>query len=293
MQTVTETIDVKKAKVFLENNPEYVRGEKGTNRPVSARIVNNYAATMLQGNWHLTHQGIGFDVDGKLKDGQHRLKALVQAGESGAIVGDIQLPPNPKIKIQFQVTYGLPKDIFPFLDNGFGRNASTSLALAGYANGVKLASAARIVFLFMNYEYKHWPSIKVTPEQILETTVNFGIDNYIGPCHGLIEVGMIHAAGVAAYCICEQANPEAATEEFIEALVHGDNLRADDARHVFRNYLIRSKRNSGIRRDSYMHLALFIKTWNDWLRGIRRSNISWKPASEPFPRPLTKDELKK
>ncbi len=50
------------------------------NRPVSDSRVTTFAADMAAGHWHLTHQGIAFDERGTLIDGQHRLRAVVEAG---------------------------------------------------------------------------------------------------------------------------------------------------------------------------------------------------------------------
>ncbi len=115
MRTETHDINLTKAREYLAANLPFERGADGTNRPISLKTVNNYALTMLKGNWRHTHQGIAFNLDGHLSDGQHRLLALVQAAEEGATEGETVHPPNPKIKIKFQVTWGLDNDIFKYL----------------------------------------------------------------------------------------------------------------------------------------------------------------------------------
>lgn len=50
------------------------------NRRVDMRTVSRYANDMQSGHWELTHQGIAFDADGHLIDGQHRLRAIIQSG---------------------------------------------------------------------------------------------------------------------------------------------------------------------------------------------------------------------
>ena len=52
------------------------------NRPISHGRVSRYASDMANGYWKLNHQGIGFDNQGVLADGQHRLKAVIQCGKS-------------------------------------------------------------------------------------------------------------------------------------------------------------------------------------------------------------------
>jgi hypothetical protein len=48
-------------------------------RPLSEKRVESLAEDMEKGRWKVTHQGICFDEDGKLIDGQHRLHAVVKA----------------------------------------------------------------------------------------------------------------------------------------------------------------------------------------------------------------------
>lgn len=52
------------------------------NRNVSSVAVRKYAADMKNGKWRLNHQGIAFDENGVLVDGQHRLLAIIQAAKT-------------------------------------------------------------------------------------------------------------------------------------------------------------------------------------------------------------------
>jgi hypothetical protein len=59
------------------------------NRNISLRLVDAFTADMLAGEWRLTHQGICFDGEGQLIDGQHRLTAVVKSGKTIQLVGRI------------------------------------------------------------------------------------------------------------------------------------------------------------------------------------------------------------
>ena len=72
MNSKVITITPEMAKDMLERNMK-------NNRRVSKETVMRYARIMKAGGWNLTHQGIAFDTNGKLIDGQHRLHAIVQA----------------------------------------------------------------------------------------------------------------------------------------------------------------------------------------------------------------------
>lgn len=52
------------------------------NRAVNKASVQRFAAEMKAGTWTLTHQGLAFDKEGRLIDGQHRLLAIKASGVS-------------------------------------------------------------------------------------------------------------------------------------------------------------------------------------------------------------------
>jgi hypothetical protein len=50
------------------------------NRNLKPSWVKDLAGRIQRGEWRLTHQGILFDKNGNLVDGQHRCHAIVEAG---------------------------------------------------------------------------------------------------------------------------------------------------------------------------------------------------------------------
>lgn len=52
------------------------------NRPVNQAHVDRLVRDILAGRWRLTHQGIAFDTEGLLIDGQHRLWAIAEASRA-------------------------------------------------------------------------------------------------------------------------------------------------------------------------------------------------------------------
>jgi hypothetical protein len=70
------------------------------NRKIRSSWVKCMAEAMRRGEWKLTHQGLAFDVDGILQDGQHRLAAVCESG----------------VTVSFMVTLDMPKDNFSALD---------------------------------------------------------------------------------------------------------------------------------------------------------------------------------
>lgn len=68
---VREIVTPDKAKEYLATNEG--------NRKLNMRVAGQLASEIREGRWQLTHQGIAFDENGVLIDGQHRLTAVVLA----------------------------------------------------------------------------------------------------------------------------------------------------------------------------------------------------------------------
>jgi hypothetical protein len=68
-----ETITPRMAANYLTRNT--------MNRPLRGYWVSALAKAIEDGRWHVTHQGIAFNCDGSLLDGQHRLSAIVAANK--------------------------------------------------------------------------------------------------------------------------------------------------------------------------------------------------------------------
>ena len=71
-------------------------------RPLRPADVQLFKTLILTGRFKQTHQGIAFDVDGRLFDGQHRLEACVEADAA----------------IEVQCTFNMDRDLFECLDRG-------------------------------------------------------------------------------------------------------------------------------------------------------------------------------
>ena len=106
MKVAIEVITPRQAEAYLAANVG--------NRPVLRAVVARYAREMAAGNWLLTHQGIAFDSQGKLVDGQHRLMAIIEAGRA----------------VQMVVTRDIHVGVQIAMDDHAKRNASASLTIA-------------------------------------------------------------------------------------------------------------------------------------------------------------------
>ena len=78
------------------------------------------ARDMRDGKWMLTHEGIAFSSNGRLLDGQHRLRAIVLAG----------------IPVEMFVWFNVPPQALLAINHGRRRNLVDALGLSGSMEGV-------------------------------------------------------------------------------------------------------------------------------------------------------------
>ena len=84
------------------------------NRNLRKGYVKELTDAIIRGEWRLTNQGIGFDSNGNLRDGHHRLTAVVRS----------------KRAIQTNVTFGMPVSAYEVIDCGAKRSYSDRTGLS-------------------------------------------------------------------------------------------------------------------------------------------------------------------
>jgi hypothetical protein len=249
-----------------------------TNRPLSRATVRSFAEAMRRGDWLVTHQGIAFDTNGVLVDGQHRLAAVIEA----------DLP------VEMTVFTEVEPDTFDVLDTGKRRNAADVLAIEGEKSTTMLAAMVRTVWLYRNRPDASWSGggAGVTNHQIVQTLeANPKIREFVAVGERIAaETGMIKsAAGAAAYLV-EQANKKAALEEWYEGIIDGAGLAKTDPRLTFRKTMFSmARKQAGVvqrRRDTREHVALYLKAFNAWATGEPVGSLRFT-AREPVP-PIAK-----
>lgn len=121
MKTTTETITPEMAKSYLQ-----------TMHPNQRRVrhswVDALSRYMTAGTFHTTHQGIAFDCEGRLFDGQHRLHAIILAN----------------ISVRMLVSRAVDNEAWFATDIGVKRSISDITALeAPVAQALRLAVVIR------------------------------------------------------------------------------------------------------------------------------------------------------
>lgn len=100
-----------------------------TNRSVMRSRVDSYATEMQNGRWMLTHQGIAFNSNERLIDGQHRLLALIKSGVPS---------------MQMWVYRGTPVTAMISIDSGKSRREHDAMKISGMSYvTMKITAIAR------------------------------------------------------------------------------------------------------------------------------------------------------
>ena len=95
-------------------------------RKLKMRVVNSYAQDMKAGLWQKNGEPIHLDSDGRLVNGQHRLRAIIESG----------------VSIELYVIHNVDATLF---DSGYRRNLGDQLQMNGVALPTTASAAGKIV----------------------------------------------------------------------------------------------------------------------------------------------------
>lgn len=296
-------IDLDTAQRFLKFFKEPEKGVKDTNRKWSPLLVNEYAFEMLSGRWGFSNEGMGFTgfiEDGTADgiDGEHRLRALIQACTNGAVMGSAGLRPNPGFSFEVMVSEGLDPQARKITNIGKRRTASDFMAMRGETNTNVLASVIALSYAFDQeppntpFLQDRWTGSKMSPilrDQYLDA--NPGLPEAIHEGARAGKVMNRSSAAVGVYQALKAGIERELVEEFIDSLASGVGL--DHREHPILRLRdgIANARRARRMLNREEQLALFIKAFNKWRNGQSVGTLVFKtkPSSdgasaEVFPR---------
>lgn len=131
VMTVTPNMAADWLKLNVENN-----------RAIVESRVEAYVRTINEGQWQLTPEGVMFDTDGNLIDGQHRLTAISRASKP----------------VKMVVWTGVPFETMEVLNTGVSRNTADILTVTGGLGNVSGSSKTAVARANVIYRLHH-PSI--------------------------------------------------------------------------------------------------------------------------------------
>jgi len=239
LETTWELVTPRLAEEYLST--------RGPNRALMPGTVIRLAEDMSANHWQLTHQGIAFDRDGHLLDGQHRLSAITSSGISQVLM----------------VTRGLDPEAIQAVDIGAKRSTYQILALAGHKNATVLAGALSLALLFYDGRLKRgWPYPTVAEQlQFLYDTPTF-VDGMEWAMYGAAK-GNILPASVVAFAYWEfRRHAPALVDGFLQELITGEELAPRSPLLALRQWLVEDRRTSLHRRNRWKLMGVTIKAWN-------------------------------
>ena len=214
MKTTIEKIGPATAQKYLE--------KQARNRPLNKRTVDRYVTAMSAGAWELTHQGIAFDKDGALFDGQHRMAAVVQSGKT----------------IEFSVSRYVKNDDVPMLvvDSGHARNSGDRLVIGGVvdAHGRMVYSILRGMLAIDNGAYDARPLHPHEARIMYEAEQN-NID-FVLAAFGAAHTKQWNSALRAAFAYCYAFAPKEVAELAV-LLKEKSGIKKGSAAQAFVNAL--------------------------------------------------------
>lgn len=218
------------------------------NRTYSKAIEAKWAAEMRAGLWKTTHQGIAFDWDGFLLDGQHRLGAIVKVNQP----------------IRLDVRVGCDPDTFDVLDVGHKRAANQ---LIHHTHAKVMSSAGRYLGAIDG-------SIRTGDTRGGVYAVRASTAELLAVVEAWPELGTFAASAVHVRSkgqvlaaphlavLAQAARTQYADRipTWLDGLAYGENLGGNDSRLHLRNRMAAERR--ALMTQQHMAYALVVKAWN-------------------------------
>lgn len=230
-----------------------------SNRKLSKVAVEKYRRDMEAGRWKLTHEGIAFDSDGVIVDGQHRLMAVSQ------MPGDFTL--------KLSVTFNLEPVARKYVDQGRKRDGAGNLQMAGIKNATATAAAARLILLHESgllFRDNHLRQMITVPHVEEWVENNMGLVNFANDHHRMItSTNLTPSTSRATFFILSRVDAEA-TVKFFHTLGTGLELAADDPIYSLRSRLLTIATKKARKPATRDEMGAVIKTWNLWRDGKKR-----------------------
>jgi hypothetical protein len=228
------------AKMLLAQNPH--------NRPISRPHVAKLAHDMkTPGLWKVNGDAIRRAKDGSLLDGQHRLRACIDAG------------------VPFETYFidGLEPDVLPTIDGGKKRSAADVINMM-HGHSLSAAGIAASVRQILNYLAGEHPNNTHSTPSIFDFVAHHPDISEIHRL-GALASGIITPGPTGAVLFLATREPSfrKRAEEFIHGVKTGDNLRIGDPRLALRNAGMNARAGApGKRLSVHWWLVAIILAWN-------------------------------
>lgn len=267
---ITEDVEVTPeiAAVWLQRDQV---SDETFNRHTDVRRVERYARDMANDNWWYTGHPIVFDWDGHVRDGGHRLLAVIKS----------------KRTIRFNVVYGVDPRSQHGMDRLRPRSVKDDMDIAGLPNGMTVASIASLILRWRSGKIfsSNWQPSDMEKLDMIEREPNVHV-----AARQAIRIwrNTPQAAKSVLGTMWHEAYEldSEACERFFDLYYSGRILDdRDSAILAIRNAVIRYGSNGGKKPRQEYQLYQMVKAWNTWRVGKEAKYIivPRSIASEKFP----------
>lgn len=260
-----ETITPVLAEEYLKRNT--------SNRQLRKNIVSYYASQMKNGQWMLNGEGIIFNEQGTLVDGQHRLAAVVESG----------------VNVDMLVVKNADKDSFSTIDSGVSRKISDTFYVKGVPNASTVASIIGRYIKLVNGQtagstaatkMAHTPSrqdmLKVYAEDEDFWQELWRFTNACYRPMRLIKVAEL--GGYVSYLLKVKGHEQDVVYGFFEDLLVTDSPKSPMLASL-RKRLISDAMSTAHMSVTYRQ-QLLVKVWNAYISGKEINLMRWNEAVE-------------
>lgn len=254
MYSKVEMISPQKAEMYLTKNIK-------NNRKVNAATVRRYATDMKDGRWQLTSQGITFNEDGELTDGQHRLHAIIKSGRT----------------IKMNVTYDEPNRA-TIHDRGMVRSIHSMMLMKGLDYRIscpEVVGAIKVIFYMKGNNAPTEQEIISFAEENFENLYTSKL--LAGKRNNYKAVAKKSGVMAAAFCALYSGIDKNILNDFFEIVSSGfcEN-KSQYSAIVLRNFLIdgwKKEFNTASRELSKRQFTVASLAISDFVNGNPRMNI--------------------
>jgi hypothetical protein len=226
-EVFSEAIEVSPglASVLLERNPD--------NRNIRQTKVLQYEADMRACRWSFNGEPIIISKDGLINDGQHRLRAVVDAN----------------VTVPMLFVFGVEREARLTVDQGAARSAGDYLGMEGVENALAAAGIARLVIAIERE--RHARLYREHDVTNIEVRRRVNADPKIGEAaHYAMSVYKYTKAFAApsvigtAFYLLSEIHPDDA-KAFMDQVCLGENLRRTEPAYAVRDAMLSLGRTRG------------------------------------------------
>lgn len=245
-----------------------------SNRPISEYNIQYLLDQMRRKKWEISTDAIGFDTEGNLINGQHRLMALIRYNKP----------------LEMLVGWGYKREAFNVIDTGRIRTAGDVLGANGVSNPNAKSAIAKFVMEFRKNHFYDRDSKKksgISNADVLKFVqenpeIHEIHDITLKHCRKFKPIENRFIAGL--YWIFRDIDKPTA-DNFIELYGSGAGMAVDNPIFVLRSKLI-SDIQSIKKYPTKDKVAWIILAWNAYRRGRKIKSIRFDASNGDFPKPI-------